>query len=132
MLQIHQICLQVRCGSQGHQLHHWDVTRMMTVTQESVKSAFCMHCVIFWSLPVSGKIFLYFCNILPFWRPFCMHSYFIFIFLLKAKCLQLESYFIANNLRKTMALGHFSISHNFFTYNWPPSWTSSWIYRNAQ
>ena len=34
-----------------------------------------------WSLPVSGKIFLYFCNKLPFWRPFCLHTYFIFIFL---------------------------------------------------
>ena len=25
-----------------HQLHHWDVTMMMSVTQESVKPAFCM------------------------------------------------------------------------------------------
>ena len=69
MLQIHLICLQVRCGSHGyvklisyqpgghlenvkfwvmHQLHHWNVTRMMSVTQESVKSAFCMQ------IPVSG------------------------------------------------------------------------------
>ena len=24
-----------------------------------------------------------------------------------------------------MAMRHFSISHNFLTYNWPPSWTPS-------
>ena len=62
MLQIHQTCLQVRCSSHRvvkrisyqpgrhleyikfwvmHQLHHWDVTRMMCVTPESVNSAFC-------------------------------------------------------------------------------------------
>ena len=51
-----------------------------------------------WSLPVLGKIFWYFCNKMPFWRPFCLHSYFIFIFLLEAKRLQLDSNFIANNL----------------------------------
>ena len=35
-----------------------------------------------WCLPIAEKIFLYFCNIhvLPFWRPFCLNSYFIFIF----------------------------------------------------
>ena len=66
-----------------------------------------------WSLPVSGKNFLYFCNKLPFWRPFCLHSCFIFIFLLEAKCLQLDSNFIAFNLREKMSLRHFSISHNF-------------------
>ena len=33
-----------------------------------------------WSVLVSGKIYLYFCNKQPFWRPFCLHSYFIFIF----------------------------------------------------
>ena len=63
MLQIHQTCLQVRCRSHGfvkllsyksgrhleyikfwvsHQLYHWNVTRMMSVTQESVKSALCI------------------------------------------------------------------------------------------
>ena len=52
-----------------------------------------------WSLPVSRKMFVYFCNKLPFWRPFCLYSYFIFVFLLVAKCLQLESNFIAINLR---------------------------------
>ena len=30
------------------------------------------------SLSVSRKIFVYFCNKLPFWRQFCLHSYFIF------------------------------------------------------
>ena len=78
-----------------------------------------------WSLPFSGKIFLYVCNKLqfwwPFWWPFCLHFYFIFIFFLEAKCLQLDSNFIANNLRKKMGLRNFSISHNFFTYNLPPS-----------
>ena len=81
-----------------HQLHHWDVTMMMSVTQGTVKSAFCMQ---FPGVsPVLGKVFLYFCNKLPLWRPFCLHSYFIFIFLLEAKCLQLDSNFIAFNLRK--------------------------------
>ena len=70
-----------------------------------------------WSLSFSGKIFLYFCNKLPFWRPFCLNSYFVFIFLLEVKCLQLDFNFIADNLRKKMGLRHFSISHKFFTYN---------------
>ena len=65
---------------------------------------------------------LFFCNKLPFWRPFCLNSYFIFIVVLGAKCLKLDSNVIANNLREKMGLRHFSISHNFFlTYNWPPS-----------
>ena len=84
------------------------------------------------SLPVSEKIYLYFCNKLPFGRPFCLLSYFIFFILLEAKCLQLDSNFIAYNLRKKMGLRHFSIYDNVFTYNWPPSWTPSWLYRNAQ
>ena len=53
-----------------------------------------------WSLPVSGKMFLHFCNKLPFWRQFSLPSYFIFIFLLEAKCLQLDSNFISINLKK--------------------------------
>ena len=85
-----------------------------------------------WSLPVSGKMFLHFCNILPFWRPFSLPSYFIFVFLSEAKCLQLDSNFISINLKKKMGFRHFSISHNLFTNNWPPSWTPSWIYQNAQ
>ena len=73
-----------------------------------------------------------FCNKLPSWRPFCPHSYLFFIWL-QAKCLQSDSNFIAKNLRKKMSLRHFfSIIHNIYTYNWPPSWTPSWIYRNAQ
>ena len=47
-----------------------------------------------------GKIFLYFCNKLPFWHPFCLQSYFVFIFLLEAKCHQLDFIFITNNLSK--------------------------------
>ena len=75
-----------------------------------------------------GKFSYIFCNKLPFRRPFCLNSYVIFIFLLYAKCLQLDFNVIANNLRKKMGLKHFSISHNFLNYKWPPSW----IYRNAQ
>ena len=33
-----------------------------------------------WSLPVSWEIFLYFCNTLPSWRPFCPHYYVLFLF----------------------------------------------------
>ena len=43
---------------------------------------------------------------------------------LKSECLQLDSNFIANNLRK-MGSRNVSISLIFFTYNWPPSWTPS-------
>ena len=45
-----------------------------------------------------GIFLIYFCNKLPFWQPFCLHSY--FIYLLEAKCLQLDSNVIANNLWK--------------------------------
>ena len=69
---------------------------MMSVTQESVKLAFCMQipgvCLS------QGKFTYNFCNKLPFWRPFCLQSYFFFI-LLEAKCHQLDSNFIAYNLR---------------------------------
>ena len=54
-----------------HQLHHWDVTRMMSETP--------MHAHP-WSLSTSGNVILYSCNKLPFWRPFCLHSYFFYIF----------------------------------------------------
>ena len=79
-----------------------------------------------------GKFSYIFCNKLPFWRPFCLNSYFTFILLLWAKCLQIDSNVIANNLREKVDLRHFSIKHNFLTNNLPPSWTPSWIYRNAQ
>ena len=103
---------------------------MMSVTQESVNLAFFMQIAgVYWS---QGNFSDIFCNQLIFWRPFCLHSYFIFFILLEAKCLQLDSNFIAYNLRKKMGLRHFSISYIVFTYNWPPSWTPSWIYRNAQ
>ena len=46
-------------------------------------------------------------------RPFCLHSYFIFIFLLDAKCLQVDFNFIAINLREKMGLRHFSILQIF-------------------
>ena len=57
--------------------------------------------------------------------------FFIFIFLLEAKCFQLDSNFITINLRKNGFETFFHISH-ISIYNWPPSWTPSWIYRNAQ
>ena len=68
---------------------------MMSVTQELVNSAFCMQ------IPLvclsQGKKFLYFCNKLSFGGHFvCI----LIFFLLDAKCLQLDSNFIANNLRE--------------------------------
>ena len=93
----HQICLQVRCSSHGfeklisyhpechleyikfwamHCLHHWDVTSMMFVTQEAVKSAFCMQ--IPGVCQCQGKFSYICCNKLPF----RLNSYFIFIFML--------------------------------------------------
>ena len=84
---------------------------MMSVTQESVKSAFCMQ---FPGVCQSQGKFLYVCNKLPFWRPFCLHSYFIFIFLLEAKCLQLDSNFIAINFREKWVLDIFPY-HTFFS-----------------
>ena len=61
---------------------------------------------------------------LVWWFYICL---FYFYFWLKPKCLQLDFNFIANNLRKKMGLRHISISisHNVFTYSWPPSWTQS-------
>ena len=70
---------------------------MMYVTQESVKSAFCMQ--IPGVCQSQGK-FLYFCKKTAIWRPFWPHSYFIFIFLLEANCLQLDSNLIAINFRE--------------------------------
>ena len=71
---------------------------MMSVSQESVKSAFYMQIPgVCWS---QGKFSYIFCNKLPFWRSFCLNSYFIFIFLLRAKYIQLDSNVIANNIRE--------------------------------
>ena len=61
-----------------------------------------------------------------------MHFYFYIFILFKTKCLQLDSKFIANNLREKDGFETFFISQNVFTYNWPPSWMPSWINRNAQ
>ena len=83
------------------------------------------------SLPVSGKIFSFFvinCHL----GGHLVCILILFLIWLQAKCLQSDSNFIANNLRKKVSLRHFSISHNIYTYNWTPSWTPSWIYRNAQ
>ena len=68
-----------------------------------------------WSLWASGKTFFHFCNKVPFWRPFCLHSYFIFIFLLEAKCLQLDSNFIVNNLREKYGFETFFHGTQFFS-----------------
>ena len=77
--------------------------------------------------------FLYFCNKMPFWRPFSMNFYFIVFILLEAKCLHLDSNFIVNNLREKDGFEtFFNITHNVFTYNWPPSRMPSWINRNTQ
>ena len=84
---------------------------MMSVTQESVKLAFFMQIAgVYWS---QGNFSDIFCNQLTFWRPFCLHSYFFFI-LLEAKCLQLDSNFIAYNLRKKNGFEtFFHIKHCF-------------------
>ena len=80
---------------------------MISVTQESVKPAFYMRIPgVCWS---HGKFSYIVCNKLHF----CLNCYFIFIFLLWAKCLQLDSNVIAYNLREKMGLRHFSIPHNF-------------------
>ena len=94
-----------------HQLHHWDVTRMMSVTQESVKSAFCMQFT--WVCQSQGKgsyIFVINCH---FGGHFVCILILFFTFLLEAKCLQLDSNFITINLRDKMGLRHFSIWHIF-------------------
>ena len=85
---------------------------MMSVTPESVKSAFCMQIPGF--CLSQGKNFLCFCNKMPFWRPFCLHFYCILIFLQEAKCHQLDPNFIADNLRKKWVLDIFPY-HTFFS-----------------
>ena len=104
----------------------------MFLTQESVKSAFCMQ--IPGACKPQGKCSHIFVINSHFDSHFvCIFFFnFFFIFLLEAKCLQLDSNFIANNLREKNGWRHFSISHDVFTYNWPPSWAPSRIYRNAQ
>ena len=80
-----------------HQLHHWDVTRMMSVTQESVKLAFCMQIAgVYRSQGKFTYIFVINCN---FGSHFACILILFFI-LLEAKCLQLDSNFIAYNLRE--------------------------------
>ena len=127
MLQIHQTCLQVRCGSHGFatsldailNISNSErciiscITGMLQFCNSRISQISILHANP-WSLSASGKIILYYCNKLPFWRPFRLHSYPIFIFLLEAKCLQLHSNFIANNIREKMGLRHFSIPNNFF------------------
>ena len=54
---------------------------MMSVTQESVKNQH-FTCKSEEFAGPKGKFSHIVCNKLPFWRPFCLNSYFIFIFLL--------------------------------------------------
>ena len=77
---------------------------MISIIQESLKLEFCKRIAgVYWS---QGRFSYIFCNKLPSWRPYCLHSYFIFIWL-QAKCLLLDANFIANNLRKPIGLRHF-------------------------
>ena len=82
----------------------------MSVIQESVNLALC-HANP-WSLPVSVKNFLYFCNKYAILAAILSAFLFYFFIWLQANCLQLDSIFIANNIRKKMNLRHFNISHN--------------------
>ena len=124
LLKIHPTCLQVRClfpwsatildailnisNSEWYMnSNHWDVTR----NSKNSKIKFCVQIPgVYWS---QGRFFYIFCKKLPFCRPYCLHSYFIFIWL-QAKYLQLDSNFIANNLRKQMGLRHFFHITQFF------------------
>ena len=72
----------------------------MIAIQESIKEVFCMQ--IPGVCQSQGRFSHIFGNKLLSWRPSCLHSYFIFIWL-QARCLQLDSNFIANNLRKKMS-----------------------------
>ena len=99
LLQIHITCLLVRCCSRWFvnlsakldailnisnsewcvNSNHWDVTRMISVIQESVKFEFCMQIPgVYWSQGIFSYIF---CNKLPTWQLYCLHSYFIFIWI---------------------------------------------------
>ena len=80
---------------------------MISVTQKSENKH-----LAFKSLEFAGlrEDFLIFFNKLPFLRPFCLPSHFIRYILLEAKCLLLDSNFIAYNLRGRIGLRH------FFTY----------------
>ena len=76
---------------------------MMSVIQESVKLEFCMQISgVYWS---QGRFSYIFCkkNCHLGGHIVCI----LIFFLLQAKCLQLDSNFIANNLRKQMGLRHF-------------------------
>ena len=85
---------------------------MIAVIQESVKIEFSMKFPgISWS---QGRFSYIFCNEPPSWRSYCLHSNLIFIWK-QAKCIQLDSNFIANNLRKQMGLRHFFLYQTIFS-----------------
>ena len=70
---------------------------MMSVTQESVKLAFCMQFAgVYWS---QGK-FLIFLVINCHFGGYFVCILILFFILLEAKCLQLVSNFLAYNLRR--------------------------------
>ena len=73
----------------------WVMHQLHICNSESVKVAFSMQ--IPGVCRSRGK-FLYFCNKLQFWRPFCLYSYFIYL-VKSLLCLQLDLNFITNNLR---------------------------------
>ena len=85
--------------------NYWDVTRMMSVIQESVKLEFCMQ------IPgvYSGlrENFLLFFVINGHLGSHIVCILILFFIWLQTKCIQLDSNFIANNLRKQMGLRHF-------------------------
>ena len=68
-----------------------------------------------WSLPVSGSIFSFLFVINCHLCGHLVRILILFFIWLQAKCLQSDSNFIANNLRKKMRLKHFSRTHNIFS-----------------
>ena len=91
--------------------NHWDVKRMISVNQESVKLEFACKSLVFTG---HRKDFLIFLIINCHLGGHIVCILILFFTWLHAKCLQLDSNFIANNKRKQMGLRHFfSISHNF-------------------
>ena len=85
---------------------------MMSVTQGSVKSAFCMQ-----NLGVcqsQGKFSYSFVINCHFGGHFDRILILFFIFLLEANCLQLDSYLIAINLRKRNRFKTFFRYHTIF------------------
>ena len=103
---------------------------MMSVTLKSVKVAFACKSLEFAGLRENFLIlFLINCH---FGGHFSAFSFYFFFILLRGKCLQLDSNFIDYNLREKIGLRYFFHITLYFTFNLPPSWTPSWIYRNAQ